>query len=407
MKVKYYYSACVGITTPDISILCDPWFTDGIYDGSWYQFPKFEDPLGRIEKYDLIYISHIHPDHYDPIFLREYLNKYPDTKIIAKEKFLINAIKREGFKLFKGDQVGETEFKVFFNDTSSVSDIDTALVVKWRDKSVVNMNDNMPNETQLRDIKDFAPNPSVAFIGYSGAGPYPQTYYTDHDILMLLAEEKKQKMFGRYKELDKALNAEINIPFAGQYLLGGNLSGLNRYRGVPDATEVLAIDPKAVPMEECAELLLPYGPEEIMDVIRTEPYKGIEKYIKKITNNRMDYENIHIPLTKIPFERLLKKAYERAMKANEYKGNNYYIAIKLTNGYYVCNINSYAEKSYLTDEIPSEPYSIIDIDLRCLFGLLTGIYHWNNAEVGSHFKTIRKPDVFNRDAQRFLNFFYI
>jgi hypothetical protein len=42
--------------------------------------------------------------------------------------------------------------------------------------------------------------------------------------------------------------------------------------------------------------------------------------------------------------------------------------------------------------------------LRYLFGLLTGLFHWNNAEVGSQFQTRRIPDQFSREAQNFLNF---
>mgnify|MGYP001574238647 FL=1 len=163
IKVKYYYSACVGITTPDVSILCDPWFTDGIYDGSWYQFPKFDNPLDKVGKYDLIYISHIHPDHYDPIFLRKYLEKYPDTKIVARETFLKRAILSEGFKLYNEEyKFNETEFEIFFNDTESTSDIDTALVVKWRDESIVNMNDNAYNEEQISEIKKFLSTKSIS-----------------------------------------------------------------------------------------------------------------------------------------------------------------------------------------------------------------------------------------------------
>ena len=64
IKVKYIYSACIITETPDIKILHDPWFTDGIYDGSWFQFPKVADPINSIGNVDLIYISHIHPDHY-------------------------------------------------------------------------------------------------------------------------------------------------------------------------------------------------------------------------------------------------------------------------------------------------------------------------------------------------------
>jgi len=55
------------------------------------------------------------------------------------------------------------------------------------------------------------------------------------------------------------------------------------------------------------------------------------------------------------------------------------------------------------DPLP-EPRSEIEIDIRYLFGLLTNVYHWNNAEVGSQFNTRRVPNVFNRQAQSFLNY---
>ena len=42
-----------------------------------------------------------------------------------------------------------------------------------------------------------------------------------------------------YKKLTNSLNAKVNIPFAGKYILGGKLIELNDYRGVADAVEVL------------------------------------------------------------------------------------------------------------------------------------------------------------------------
>ena len=57
-------------------------------------------------------------------------------------------------------------------------------------------------------------------------------------------------------------------------------------------------------------------------------------------------------------------------------------------------------------DLPS-PRSEILIDPRYLFGLLTHIYHWNNAEVGSQYVTRRVPNIFNRTAQGFLNYLAI
>jgi hypothetical protein len=50
------------------------------------------------------------------------------------------------------------------------------------------------------------------------------------------------------------------------------------------------------------------------------------------------------------------------------------------------------------------PRSEIFMDRRYLFGLLTNVYHWNYAEVGSEYETRRKPNVLNGKAQAFLNY---
>ena len=84
MKVKYIYSACIEVECNGFRILTDPWFTDGAYDGTWYQYPKI-NPFDFISKPDLIYISHIHPDHYDAIFLKKLIAKYGEIPILIPD----------------------------------------------------------------------------------------------------------------------------------------------------------------------------------------------------------------------------------------------------------------------------------------------------------------------------------
>ena len=73
MKLRYIYSACVLIETDKVKVLCDPWFTQGIYYGSWFQYPPLpKNPVEIIGKVDAIYISHVHEDHFDKVFLKNY-----------------------------------------------------------------------------------------------------------------------------------------------------------------------------------------------------------------------------------------------------------------------------------------------------------------------------------------------
>lgn len=448
IKVTYYYSACVAITTPDVSILCDPWFTDGIYDGAWYQYPKIKNPIELIGKHDIIYVSHIHPDHYDPVFLKEYLKVYPETEIIIAEGvFLDKKMDADGIPYrFMGmgseDQIFKsrntrTVIGIIKNDTGSISDIDTALLVTTneisKDKStalftVVNMNDNQYYQPQIDQIKMLTPDIDIALLGHAGAGPYPQTYYKYHehwDLLQQKVEEKKQEFFRRYTKMADALGAKVNIPFAGQYILGGRLSYLNKYRGMSDATEVLAFDPNAMVLEVGAsidtEKLEPFLPivvdKNLNDIsyfsaLRTKPYdtKEMEAYASTLTEP-MDYmkDFKYLSADSIPWGRLLRKAYHNAMHNIEYEGEVYKIILKISQDRYFYMHLSNPQDCYMNKYlIPNmRTYSLIEIDYRYLFGLITGVYHWNNAEVGSQYMTTRVPDVYNRSVQRFLNFFVV
>ena len=78
------------------------------------------------------------------------------------------------------------------------------------------------------------------------------------------------------------------------------------------------------------------------------------------------------------------------------------------NSFYTVKKNEdikFIDKKYFGD-MPT-PRSEIIIDKRYLFGLITCVYHWNNAEVGSQYMVRRIPNEFNSKAQRFLDFFTI
>jgi UDP-MurNAc hydroxylase len=420
IKVTYYYSACVAITTPDVSILCDPWFTDGIYDGAWYQYPKIKNPIELIGKHDIIYVSHIHPDHYDPVFLKEYLKVYPDTNVMVAEGVFLD-------KKMKADNIrhrvspyqavgyyGRTNTLIINNDSDSCSDIDTALIVKYEDECsksvVVNMNDNQYNQNQIDKIKKFAPNIDIALLGYTGAGPYPQTYYKDHEILAEKAQEKKDEFFWRYAKMADELGAKVNIPFAGQYILGGRLSHMNKWRGVADATEVYNFDQKAIVLAEGGSInTKTLKPTKA----RIDAYdvKEMYAYAASLTipmNYMKDFK--YLASDCIQWGRLLSKSYHNAMDKLEYEGDSYKIVIKMPNNkYFYMHLNKNKRDCYMQTELLSgmKNYSLIEVDYRYLFGLITGVYHWNNAEVGSQYMTTRVPDEYNRSVQRFLNFFVV
>ena len=424
ITVRYIYSACVVTSTPDVVILHDPWFTDGIYDGSWFQYPKVEKPLDSIGDVDLIYVSHIHPDHYDAKFLKSYFSRYGIKKVIIadhKPNYLAKKMQSDGIEptiLESSITVGKTAFQIVPYVTGSISDIDSAIVIKYisSDKKrhcVVNANDIAFDDFLVKKLKEISGNVDILLCGHTGAGPYPQTYFDPSDPHLAIESSKKKSMFfERYRKLIATMAAKVNVPFAGKYVLGGKLVGLNPFRGVADPVEVLAFDDKAI-------VLADDGGEIDTSTLkatecRTAKYSDLDLQLRleAISKNKMDYERL-IALDEIhqlPIKRLLVTAAKNAQRKTE-SDKSYFFCIGLgEKEYAVLDVKKNSNKSiYFTrdsNNLPT-PRSEIIIDQRYLFGLLAGIYHWNNAEVGSQYRTRRVPNTYKQAAQRYLDFLAI
>ncbi|MBM4263815.1 MAG: MBL fold metallo-hydrolase [Deltaproteobacteria bacterium] len=422
IKIEYIYSACVVISTPNARILCDPWFTEGIYDGSWFHFPKVNRPVKRIGECDAIYVSHIHPDHYDAAFIKEYFGVYGKKPIYIADhavNHLHGKMRADGLSAMVLDrpcQIHDAEITIFPHVTGSISDIDSALIVRYHDGArqhcAVNVNDIGFDEPVTQTLRELCPEVDILLLGYTGAGPYPQTYFDPDDpMLVVEAEHKKQAFFARYRRTVEALNPKVTIPFAGKYLLGGKLAGLNHLRGVADATEVLAFDARAVVLaDECGYIdTVDFQPSKV----RNAPYDPdvIETYLRLIASRQFDYDRLMNAdeVYQLPLKRLLAMAAINA-KAKSEVNEDYFFTFRLPGGEVaVINANKNAQGAMKICN-PQKlgqlmPRSEIAIDQRYLFGLLTHVYHWNNAEVGSQFMTRRHPPThFNRSAQSFLNF---
>ena len=71
MKVTYIGHACMMMESAGTRILMDPWLTDPTYHGTWWHYPPLEIGVRDLPKLDYLYVSHEHPDHFDPPTLRQ------------------------------------------------------------------------------------------------------------------------------------------------------------------------------------------------------------------------------------------------------------------------------------------------------------------------------------------------
>jgi UDP-MurNAc hydroxylase len=122
MKIQWYRSATVGIFSKSgTSILCDPWITDGAFIGSWFHWPPLEgfefDELAS-RKWDALYISHFHADHFDRKLVAKIARNQPSTIVLIplyENKWLKRAVENCGFK---SDRIQEipSDQKIHFKD---------------------------------------------------------------------------------------------------------------------------------------------------------------------------------------------------------------------------------------------------------------------------------------------------
>jgi len=414
MSVRYVYSACLVIETPDITIATDPWFTPGAFDGSWVQYPPLErDPHECLGPVDAIYVSHIHPDHYDPAFLHQYLRRTPQTELWVgptSSPFLQRKMVSDGFKprLVERIRVGDTSISAVANRAIE-DDIDTALVVANDKYSVVNMNDNPFDENQVKEIRSLCPagRPTAGFFPYSPAGPWPQTFDYEPAEMAAKSAYMKTRFLELYCQYVDEFDPDVAMPFAGQYVLAGPLRKLNGHRGTSDATEAAQARP-------ANSLVLSDGGQSEIDLetleatsLRGAPYSAaeVDRYLDEYAFPGYDYEReiARIDRRRLPIGLILPLAVDAARRRWPIE-ESCWLCISDDDG------STYHAFDVAADEAPSAleavghlfPRLEIRVDERHLFGLLTRLYHWNNAEIGSHLRFARRPDVYRRDVHSFL-----
>ena len=446
MKIKLFRSATVGIILENYKILMDPWLTDGEYYGSWSHFPKFdlEKNLDEINSYNAIYISHIHPDHCSDETLKKIKKDIPVYIHSFHSKFLKFKIERAGFKVIELENNVRTEIakNTFINVIAADNcdpklclkftgcadltangqsqQIDTLSVIDDGKNSIMNIND-CPYElatSTFKSLKKKYDKIDILLTGYGGAGPYPQCFDNLNMDEKQVAAKKKERQF-----LDQALNfiddlkPNYYLPFAGTYTLSGKLSKLQDLRGVSSVNNAYEyIDNKIKDKKTKSIKINPGSTFDLATQKTDKPYKPVDKkeykkYVEEnLVNRPLAYEMDDEPNFNEIFE-LGKKAFtkflEKKLINNVVLESDIFIKVNDKSLMLGKNNKIIAVNTKDINKLSSK-YVIFDTDIKLLKRLLLGprFAHWNNAEIGSHIKFFRKPDVFERKLYSLMSYFH-
>jgi UDP-MurNAc hydroxylase len=220
LQVQFIGHAGLYIETKFGSILCDPWFNPA-YFASWFPFPDNSgiDPA-TIGNPTYLYLSHVHHDHYDPVWLKTHVNKattviLPDHPLPLVERYLQDL----GFTNFihtkNGVPLDLDGLRVMTTSLVSPADGplgDSGLSVDDGEVRIFDQNDSRPVDFDA--LSAFGPY-DAHFLQFSGAIWYPMVYRFPEAEKRALGRQKRTTQMARAVRYARQIGATHMIPMAG------------------------------------------------------------------------------------------------------------------------------------------------------------------------------------------------
>lgn len=434
MKLEFISNTGAFIEHNGIVIGMDIWLTQGAFEGSWYHYPPLRDTHYKIQDCDIIYISHIHPDHCDFNALR---NAKKDTLFIVPSYFN-DLIKRKlavfGFynvESLKGNQSIEvmgsiklTLFDQFVKSLGSKSAafgslIDTALMIEWDGISILNCNDNYLDVETAKSFHDNYPQMDLALMPHSASGPYPASFVN----LSLVERQKEAKRLkteyvSQFVEVTNILSPKLVAPSAAEYVIVGKNWERNEYIGLADADDAVSEWKKFANENNHLTNIVRLDCGTVLD-IKTGSVSGLpvrkvdaaEKlaFAKAFRSVAFRYDWEDTCTDRNQLNDFVKSARANLWRMQEhldwFRDYNFYLR---ADSEYLYHFNF--ESAALNIMDPSDAkrapeYVEARLSVQLLYSVVTGRVHWNNAEGGLHIDFFRDPNIFIPEVYTLMSFF--
>ena len=445
MKIRKLGSATIILENCDVKIICDPWLKDGIYYGSWCNYPPIPIEHYNLSDIDYIYVSHIHPDHFDPETFK-YLNKNIPV-IIHKyhKKFLRMAIERLGFDVIELENGqsrnlgGSTSISIFAADDCDPSicgrmfgcinseikgsmQLDSLCVIDDGKHVIVNTND-CPHgiaKNTLKRVKSLYHKIDFALVGYTSASLYPHCMI-DYDDTQILHGIEKSKKIGLNSGLSilKDLAPNFYMPFAGTYIIGGKYAHKNKNLPLPEIQDAVSyfqqylddtslnVNPVLLNLGEYFDLNTKTASKQYTPI---DP-KEREQYIENVAS-QFPYVFETDPVPEISelcdlFEKALMRLTEKQREISFIEDTN--LVFDLSDGTFACLNTAKSDFKVISKVNELDNYHRFQLDPRLLKLVLLGpkFANWNNIEIGGMLNFSRKPDIYRMDIHTLINSLHV
>jgi len=420
MKIVHYGNACFSLFHNNLHILCDPWIEGPAVAGGWAKFPPSPIRMSDLPIINYIYISHIHSDHCEEKTLEKLPRDIPIIVMNLKPNFLYKKLLKSGFNnIIKIDEGNlhviddELEVEVFPESYGHIcaNIIDSSILFKFKDYTILNCNDNKPSSELCTYIKSKYNNIDVAFLPSGGGSGYPAMYanLTDAEKFSHVNSINLLYLEAFRKSVD-LLKPKIAIPVAGGFIIRGdhpmkvNWQQTRRFNLLEVADDYyqngISKDTKILPLQPGLEIDVkskqyiknhyrPWTNEEISSYIKEACSEPI---IKKINTN----EQIEGIIELMRLSRL--KLWSRQALNNMKPEYNIYITIKENNRscYFNLAYEDFEEVKFSGQRI--EPYLELFLDQDTSLEWILGLIDFNMLDSGHRIEFCRSPNKYVVEA---------
>ena len=218
-SIEFVNHASVLLRYNQTAILSDPWYYNSVFNKGWRLiYDNDKDYIKEIlSRTNYIYISHEHPDHFNPQFLtsteiKEIILKKKIKFIFqeTKDKRVLSFLKKMGFEVVECS----INKKIKLNDEANImiskhDFYDSSLLVQFPDSTILNLNDcPLRDKTEIKKFKQLVGHVDLLLTQFSYAAWKGSR--NEKNLRAISANEKINNIIDQYKYL----NPIKVVPFA-------------------------------------------------------------------------------------------------------------------------------------------------------------------------------------------------